>query len=210
MRLGRRHRRNHGRAAFAAGALVMVWAIAPGCSSSDDVIPESSRPTSTTTSLASTTTSTATGSPTTSGADPKAEVTTAYLAFWEARFKANEDPVNPDDPALRQYATGSQLENVLAETSKRRADGLAFRKAIPSAARRDVTVVEVNGEVATVQECSVNDGVVYRVSNGEVVDGDVVTHSVDASLRLIDGQWKVESTRLIQKWEGIGGCALSE
>lgn len=210
MRLGRRHRRKPGRGALAA-AVVVIGATVAGCSSGDDVIPDSSRASTTTAARAATTTSTLKDAPTTtSGEDPKAQITAAYLAFWEARFKANEDPVNPDDPTLRQFATGSQLENVVAETSKRKADGLAFRKAAQSAGRRDVTVVEISGEVATVQECSVNDGVVYRVATAEVVDGTVVTHSVDGSMRLVDGQWKVESTRLIQKWEGIGGCALSE
>jgi hypothetical protein len=62
---------------------------------------------------------------------------------------------------------------------------------------------------ATVQDCSVNDGVLYRVATGEIVDDSVVTNSVEAVLRLVDGSWKVESTRLLQKWEGVAGCALS-
>ena len=85
--------------------------------------------------------------------------------------------MNPDDPALRRFATGSQLDNVLAETAKRKADGLAFRRASPSAGRRDVKVVDIKDEAAS-SRMSVNDGVIYKVATGEVVDSAVVTHGI--------------------------------
>jgi hypothetical protein len=50
---------------------------------------------------------------------------------------------------------------------------------------------------------------VYRLATGEVVDGNVATHSVEGSLRFVDGHWKVSSTRLLQRWEGVAGCALA-
>ena len=212
MRLGRRHRDRSGPVARLFVATATLLAIAAGCSRGEDTSPEGRQPAAppnASTAAASSTSSSSPESPT-SGEDPTQPIVAAYTAFWEARFKANEDPVNPDDPALREVATGSQLENVVAETAKRKADGLAFRRPAHSSARRDVKVVDSREGEATVQECSVNDGVVFRVGTGEVVDEAVVTHSVEGTLRLVDGRWKVASTRLIQKWEGVGGCALAD
>jgi hypothetical protein len=163
---------------------------------------------STTTPRATTTTQGSTES-TAAVASEEDLIKSRYAAFWDARFAANEEPVDPNAPALREVATGSQLENVVAETAKRKSDGLAFRRPANSVARRSVQVVEHGDGEATVQECSVNDGVLYRVATGEVVDDSVVTHSVEARLRIVDGVWKVESTRLLQKWQGVAGCALS-
>ena len=59
-------------------------------------------------------------------------------------------------------------------------------------------------------DCSINDTIVYRVATGEVVDDSTVTRSVSATMRKVDGVWKLASTSEIQKWEGVAGCALSE
>jgi hypothetical protein len=179
-----------------------VSLVVGGCSSGHEDGPKAPEPPTTQQADAPTTTTTA-------ATDAGTDVVGRYVAFWDARFAANESPVDPDAPALRDLATGSQLENVVAETAKRKADGLAFRRPEHSIARRSVRVLDESDVEATVQDCSVNDGVLYRVATGEIVDDSVVTNSVEAVLRLVDGSWKVESTRLLQKWEGVAGCALS-
>jgi hypothetical protein len=54
-----------------------------------------------------------------------------------------------------------------------------------------------------------NDGVVYRVKSGDVIDDAVGTSSLEAVMRRIDGVWKLESTKLLQHWDGVSGCALA-
>jgi len=141
--------------------------------------------------------------------DAATEIVARYNQFWEVRFEANRHPVNPSDPRFGQYATGQQLDNLLTETRQRRDQGLAIRRPDQSVAQRRVKVVDVVAESATLQECSVNDGVVYRVSTGQVVDDSVVTRSVVATMRRVDGTWKLAEARVVQQWEGVAGCALS-
>ncbi len=141
--------------------------------------------------------------------DAATEIVARYNQFWEVRFEANRHPVNPSDPRFGQYATGQQLDNLLTETRQRRDQGLAIRRPDQSVAQRRVQVVDVVAESATLQECSVNDGVVYRVATGQVVDDSVVTRSVVATMRRVDGTWKLAETRVVQQWEGVAGCALS-
>lgn len=133
-----------------------------------------------------------------------------YNAFWEARTAANASPPNPDDPRLRELATGPQLVNVIAETKDRRVQGLAIRNAQPSIAQGRVRVRNLHGDVAEIQECSVDDGIIYRPATGEIVNDEVVTRSVAATMRKVDGVWRLETTKVLQQWKGVAGCAKAE
>ena len=184
-----------------------------GCSDGDDgAIPSASTTTTTRASSSTTTSSTAgdVSSTTVAGTSVEQEVQARYLAFWDARFAANQAPPNPDFPALAELAVGDQLEKVVAETRRNLDEGLALRARENSSAKRTVSVVSVDGDEATVQECVVDDGIVYRFRTGEVVDEKVATHSVQGTMRRVDGAWKLAAARLVQRWEGVAGCALAE
>ena len=142
-------------------------------------------------------------------ADRAVEIVARYNRFWAVRFDANQVPPNPDAPALADYATGQQLEQVRAETRKNLQDRVAVRHASTSIRRSSAKVVDLAADEATVQECVVDDDVVYRYSTGEVINADVATHSVEATMQRVDGVWKLASARLLQRWEGVAGCALS-
>lgn len=146
---------------------------------------------------------------TSTSADPAAEVVARYREFWDVRFEANRNPVDPNDPRLEQLATGKQLETVLTETRQRLDQGLAVRRPEPSESRNRVKVIEVTGDTATLQDCATNDGIIYRVATGQVLDDSVVTRSVEATMRRVDGAWRLADTRVIQEWRGVSGCALS-
>lgn len=137
------------------------------------------------------------------------EIIERYVAFWDARFEANTDPVNADDPRLREHATGSQLDRVVAETRQNGDAGLAFRRPQGSVDQHRVEVLEIDGGVAALQDCVTNDGIIYRVATGEVVDDSVVTRNLLATMRRVDGRWKLAETRQLQQWEGVAGCAVS-
>ncbi len=178
-------------------ALVLVLAAA-GCSNDGEALPgttTTTRPTTTTTTEPEQT--------------AEEEAVERYLAFWDARFEANTEPVNPDHPGLRESADEDQLAQVVLETTQRRDQGLALRAADDPVAEHRVKVVRVDGETATLQDCVTDDDVVYRVTTGEVVNDRVGTRNVEATMRRIDGVWKLVHTRVVQTWEGVAGCAQS-
>jgi hypothetical protein len=137
------------------------------------------------------------------------EIIARYRAFWEARFEANMPP-DPDDPALREYATGAQLEHVIAETQANQDEGVEFRRPDDPADFQRVRVVSVEGDHAVVQECVVSDGLVVRRESGEIVDDSVVTYSVRGEMERIDSEWRLAAATAVQRWEGIAGCALAD
>jgi hypothetical protein len=206
------------RGAWTAAAAGVLAAVLAACG--DDDAPEASVTTTETpaTSSTSSTVPVSTideddGPSTTEPASPatstEQEIIDRYIGYWDARFAANSGTPNPDDPALREYATGDQLDAVIAETRTNLEQGVAFRRADDPAEFQRVTVVEVDGDRAVVQECVVSDGVIVRRDTGAVVDDDVATHNVRGELEQVDGVWRVSAARLVQRWEGVAGCALA-
>ena len=165
---------------------------------------------STTSTTSDTTTATDASTATTApGTSAEQEVVDRYIGYWNARFEANSGTHDPNDPALREYATGEQLETVIAETQSNLDQGLAFQRAAEPHDIQRVTVVEIEGDRALVQECVVADGVVVRRDTGEVVNDEVNTHNVQAEMTRVDGVWKVSAARLLQRFGGVAGCALA-
>ncbi len=163
----------------------------------------------TTTTLPTTTAGSSPTASTTASEPGQQPIVDAYIGYWDARFAANAGTPNPADPALRRYATGAQLEAVVAETQENLDAGRAFQARPSPANYRRVTVVSVNGDSAVVQECFVDDGLVIDRATGEVLNDTIATHSVRGELRKADGEWRVASTSLLQRWEGVSGCALA-
>ena len=206
------------RAVISALCVALVLALA-GCSDDDSDTASSSTTaadrTSTTASTSSTsrdtTTTTTEATPVTTapGTTAEQEVIDRYVGYWNARFNANAGVPNPDDPALRDFATGRQLDAVVAETQSNLDSGVAFERATEPHNIQRVTVVEIDGDRAVVQECVVDDGLVVSRDTGEVVDDSVSTHNVQAEMLRVDGVWKVSEARLLQQFEGVAGCALA-
>ena len=206
------------RAVINALCVALVLALA-GCSDDDSDTAASSTTaadrTSTTASTSSTsrdttaTTTEATPVTTAPGTTAEQEVIDRYVGYWNARFNANAGVPNPDDPALRDFATGRQLDAVVAETQSNLDSGVAFERAAEPHNIQQVTVVEIDGDRAVVQECVVDDGLVVSRDTGEVVDDSVSTHNVQAEMLRVDGVWKVSEARLLQQFEGVAGCALA-
>jgi len=196
------------RRGLSIGAMLAALALA-ACSGSGG---EQSTDTPTTTTEPTTTSSTSGTSTTTTadpGTSPEDQATSAYLRFWDVRLEANGDPPDPDHPDFATVATGEQLDNVIAETRDRLEQGLALRSPEPSVASHEVRVVRIDASTAELQDCFVNDGIVFRTSTGEIVDDSVVTRSVAAVMESVDGEWKLARATVIQQWEGVAGCAAA-
>ena len=209
------HSRHRAVAACIAAALLLAGT---SCGDDGEASPASTTTTEASTSSTESTTSTTSESTTAAGASTattapgtsaEQEVIDRYIGYWNARFEANSGTPDPSDPALREYATGEQLDTVIAETQSNLDQGLAFQRAAEPHNIQRVTVVEIEGDRAVVQECVVADGVVVRRDTGEVVNDEVNTHNVQAEMTRVDGVWKVSAARLLQRFEGVAGCALA-
>lgn len=130
--------------------------------------------------------------------------------YFDARAAANAAPApNPDDPALANFAAGEELVAVTAGTEARRDAGQAIRPGGAALADVRVGFVTANTSSASAAACVVDDGVIFDVVTGTVVNDDVVTHNYQVDLELHDGTWKVSRIVRVQQWEGVAGCALS-
>ncbi len=209
------HSRHRAVAACIAAALLLAGT---SCGDDGEASPASTTTTEVSTSSTESTTSTTSETTTAAGASTattapgtsvEQEVIDRYIGYWNARFEANSGTPDPNDPALREYATGEQLETVVAETQSNLDEGLAFQRPAEPHDIQRVTVVEIEGDRAVVQECVVADGIVVRRDTGEVVNDEVNTHNVQAEMTRVDGVWKVSAARLLQRFEGVAGCALA-
>lgn len=132
-----------------------------------------------------------------------------YLGFWRVRHEANSGIPDPAHPGLAEYATGAQLAKTVEETQTNLDNGVAYQPAEDPAGIQRVEVVSIDGDLAVVQECYVDDGVVIQRDTGEVLNDEVSTHNVRGELVREDGgPWRVSEVRAIQVWEGVAGCAL--
>jgi len=194
---------------------VLLGSVAVGCSD-DDATPSTStaeaQRASTTTDATSSTSTTTTTTATTAAPAPsdqtaEEEIVARYIGYWDARLAANSGTPDPDAPALRDFATGAQLDAVIAETRANLDQGLALRRPDDPVGFQKVQVIEVDGDRAVVQECVVDDLVVVRRDGGAIVNDAIATHNVRGELQKVDGVWRVSEARLVQRWEGVAGCA---
>ena len=207
----------HGRTRGLRIALAVLLCLgAVGCSDDDDATPATStteaRRAATTTDATSststtTTTTTTTAAPTPSDQTAEEEIVARYIGYWDARLAANSGTPDPDAPALRDFATGAQLDAVIAETRANLDQGLALRRPDDPVGFQKVQVIEIDGDRAVVQECVVDDLVVVRRDGGAIVNDTIATHNVRGELQKVDGVWRVSEARLVQRWEGVAGCA---
>jgi hypothetical protein len=134
-------------------------------------------------------TATSTTAPTTTTVDPAKDAALAgYRAYWDA-YLAAADPMDPTSPALAQTATGPALESVQRSFLALRSAGKVIRGKLDLAPQ----VTDLEGTLATVEDCYADDTGVYEVSTGKREDTPTgQRHSVTATLRMEGEVWKVE------------------
>lgn len=118
------------------------------------------------------------------------------------------DPPNPDDPLLAQTMVDPMLGQTVKLAGEWRGFGQAAKAPPDSISRITLISAEVNGDQATIEACSVDDGIIYEPATGRVLNDKVTTARDQATLTQVDGTWKLESREQLEKWEGVAGCAL--
>lgn len=190
-----------GRPRFVVAAALAALLLSGACSGDDG-----DRASATTTAPSETTA--ATERPTsTTVADDDAAVTAAYEAASRAFINAAAIP-DPDFPALAVTHTGPMLEQRRETLAALARDGRIIRYPEPSQYRIEVESVEVDGDVARLVVCVVDDGERVEKDTGEVIASGVGSVQWTAALRRIDGSWRLAERREEARWNGVAGCAV--
>ncbi|HEV2809125.1 MAG TPA: hypothetical protein VGV93_01840, partial [Acidimicrobiales bacterium] len=116
------------------------------------------------------------------GSAVEEEVLAAWRGYRDALDEVNRENPDPDDPLLAQYATGEALETVRAAATRNRDEGIVVAFPENSISEMWTESVSIDGDTATVRSCEVDDGLLLRADNGEVINDDVVTYLLGATL----------------------------
>lgn len=166
-----------------------------------------SLPVSVTTSTAPTTSTTRVGG-TSVVTKPDPTVVAAYQSALDAQFEA-EKTSDQQLPALFAMHLDPLLTRLKDRLIGRRLEGQAARRPEPTKSRTTVLSTTVTGDTAEVIECTVDDGVVYVMATGAVVNDKVASMRRRATLSKDGDVWKVADRVTEQEWEGVAGCASS-
>jgi hypothetical protein len=133
----------------------------------------------------------------------------AFLDYYEAFFAAAAEPVNPQLPELQRLMTGDQRRIVTRNLEDMRAKGHATRLPPDSHRRHDPRVVRLRADGSVeVTSCEVDDSIVYEVDTGAVINDDVVTNVISATLVNERGQWKITFSERTKTSPGIVECVI--
>ncbi len=143
---------------------------------------------------------------TTVSADPVQVAGEAYVAFEEA-FAAAAAVPDPDHPALRETATGEALADAVEQLRAWQQSGRVARAIGPVKDGVRVIGASLSTDGVLVRACHVNDDQVVVADTGQVVNAEVVTRLYNVTIVQEGGRWKVSHLRVVERWEGVAGCA---
>jgi hypothetical protein len=157
-----------------------------------------------------TTTTTAQPTTTLSETDQKIEAAKAgWLAYAEAVTRATAEPVMPHLPEMQAAMTGDFQIEITGNLEEMQARGQAAR--VPANTQRSMDFLDAKLQAdGSVQltVCEVNDDVVYEVATGAVVNDRVATATVDVTMVLDAGTWKVSAAPYRNLREGAVACIV--
>jgi hypothetical protein len=140
-------------------------------------------------------------------ADPLTAAVLAAVDGFVGSTVAVNDPPDPTHPDLARYRTGVVLANAVATVRGNQRLGIAYRSAQGTRAAHQATVVELTAKAAVVRNCVVDDTQQVSMADGHVLNDATATKLFETKLELVDSSWKVAENSLLERWEGVGGCA---
>lgn len=117
-----------------------------------------------------------------------AEVSAAYLAYWDAYADA---VLHLDITRVERFAAGAELESIREEIEKLRADGVALRVVV----EHDFAVIDITGTVGLVED-QIVDNTFYvdaKTLEPPTAAGSGDTYRDLVRLERLDGRWIVTS-----------------
>lgn len=152
---------------------------------------------------AATSTSTTTVPSTSTTLDPASEVEQAYLAFHDMYTRLRETP-DPDDSEIPERTTGHTRDALVS--SQTTAKTLGERATFGTEGRVVVLGVDlVESETAVVRSCIVENLTITNPGGGRR-GPEITTFIVDYTLSSDDGNWRVSSSRAVEKRDGQQPC----
>ena len=135
----------------------------------------------------------------------EAAVRSAYEVASRAFIDAAAVP-DPNFPALAATHTGPMLIQRRDVLLGLKADGRVIRYPQPSKYLVVVRSVDLQGDVAKVAFCAVDDGERVQVSTGEVLARGVSTVTGTAALQRQDGRWKLAEQKFDSRQQEVASC----
>jgi hypothetical protein len=144
--------------------------------------------------------------PTTTVLSEEDAVLAAYQGYWDTWLAATNPP-DPDHPDLAKFAVGVQLARDREAITNYRQLSQMVRLPENAAWSHEAAVASVNGDVAVITDCSIDDSVLLDRPSGRVLNDAVWSYALEATLVRESGTWRVDQLEVRSRWEGIAGCA---
>lgn len=119
-------------------------------------------------------------------ASSDAVILNAYRSYWDA-YVAAANPMNPEDPRLADSATGQALNQVRTSFLGYQIAGSTIRGTFELSPK----VVTSDADGATVSDCYLDKTLIYDSNGNAQGSQDTERQSVESTLLLQDGRWKV-------------------
>lgn len=128
----------------------------------------------------------------------QADLNTGRAAF----IAAAAHPIDPTGPGLDQWYEGRSLEILIAGLSSFVDSGQAVRVTALTVEHIEVQGLQLVGDNAAVAVyCLSTNSVVYQVTDDQIINDDAVSRLTSSTLRLVDGTWRIASSRRLSSFE---------
>jgi hypothetical protein len=133
--------------------------------------------------------------------------TAALFEYYDAYQEATAEPVNPQHPELQALITSEHKVVVTRNLEERQAKREAVRLPANTQTAHDIRSVELKPDgTVEIVDCQVDDSIVYEIESGHIVDDDVVSKLVVASMAVEGGDWKLAFSEIAETWSGVTAC----
>jgi hypothetical protein len=105
--------------------------------------------------------------------------------------------------------TGVMQTQITANLEGMQARGEAVRLPENSQDHQEFLLASVQADGSVLlTTCEVNDAIIYNVATGGIIDGDVVTTSVEITVVEENGVWKVADSVVTSEDDGVIPCPV--
>lgn len=137
------------------------------------------------------------------------QVFSAIERYYEVLVEAN-DPPDPDSPLWDQVAAPEFADRLKAIARGSLEDRIAVRWAEDRQPWvKSPSVVWKQGSLVVVDLCLRNNGVLYDLDTGEIIDDSIGYYWRQVTVSNRSGNWLISENRLVQKFEAQETCIAS-
>lgn len=138
------------------------------------------------------------------------------IDVWVGAMQVTSEAMNSGEyenyPKLKElYLPGELLQATKAQLAEQRSRNERVRYPEPSVLSHEVIVVKIDGDIASITDCFVDDAIVFNAVTGAVVNDEVGSQDLMGELvrNQTTGQWRVSGLKTLRILEGVQKCAQS-